>query len=678
MCGIAGIINFNSFEDKQDLLRRMIGLLRHRGPDSSGIYSDGPAGLAHARLSIIDLSSGDQPIHNEDRSIWIVFNGEIFNYPELREGLKSRGHRFYTQSDTEVLVHLYEEKGTELFDDLNGQFALALWDKNRETLLLGRDRVGIRPLFYYKTNGRLVFGSEIKALFADDQIPRSLDVVSLSNIFTCWSSLGSGTPFEGIHQIPSGHFGLFSRKGINIKAYWNLPVNELEHRKALQDNSLSEWTAEFNELILDATRIRLRADVPVGAYLSGGIDSTFTSALVKQNFNNSLCTFSVRFTDDRFDETHYQKIAIKALETDHRSIRCSEENIGEIFPKVIWHTETPILRTAPVPLYRLSRLVRDNQFKVVLTGEGADETFAGYNIFKEDRVRRFWARNPESRFRPALLKKLYPYIFSQQNEKAQAFLQGFFKRSLSEVGSPVYSHMLRWQNTAHLMNFFSADIKNKVQAFDEFVDQYISTLPSNFLAWHPLSRAQYTEFNIFLSNYLLSSQGDRMAMANSVEGRYPFLDHRVVEFAFKVPPRFRLNGLEEKYLLKQAAKNVIPRELVERSKQPYRAPISKCFWGENSLDYVEELLSEQAIRQSGYFDPVKVSRLAAKCCKQEGQLLSERENMALVGILSTQLVDHMFVKNFPAYPIHEPEDVKVFGISQKDNWDTDEHRFSGF
>jgi asparagine synthase (glutamine-hydrolysing) len=323
------------------------------------------------------------------------------------------------------------------------------------------------------------------------------------------------------------------------------------------------------------------------------------------------------------------------------------------------------LRTAPVPLYRLSRLVRDNQYKVVLTGEGADEIFAGYNIFKEDRVRRFWARNPQSRLRPALLKKLYPYIFSQKNEKAQAFLKKFFKRNLSEVDSPVYSHMLRWQNTAQLMNFFSAEINSKVQAFDQFVDRYISTLPSNFLAWHPLSRAQYTEFKIFLSNYLLSSQGDRMAMANSVEGRYPFLDHRVVEFAFKVPPRFRLNGLEEKYLLKQAAKNVIPRELVERAKQPYRAPISRCFWGDHSFDYVEELLSEQAIRQAGYFDPVKVSRLAAKCHKQEGQLLSERENMALVGILSTQLVDHMFVKNFPAYPIHEPEDVKVFGNCQK-------------
>ncbi len=206
MCGIAGIINFNTSEDKQGLLRRMIGLLRHRGPDSSGIYLNGPAGLAHARLSIIDLNSGDQPIHNEDRSIWIVFNGEIFNYPELRADLKSRGHRFYTRTDTEVLVHLYEEKGVKLFDDLNGQFALALWDKNRETLLLGRDRMGIRPLFYYNAKGRLVFGSEIKALFADDQIPRSLDLVSLSNIFTCWSSVGSGTPFEDIYQIPPRSF----------------------------------------------------------------------------------------------------------------------------------------------------------------------------------------------------------------------------------------------------------------------------------------------------------------------------------------------------------------------------------------------------------------------------------------------------------------------------------------
>jgi len=589
-----------------------------------------------------------------------VFNGEIFNYPELRDDLKSRGHKFYTQTDTEVLIHLYEEKGTELFKDLNGQFAMGIWDKKREALLLGRDRMGIRPLFYHKTNGRIVFGSEIKTLFADSKIPRKISPGSLSDIFTCWSSIGAGTAFEDVYQIPPGHFALFSRNGFNIQPYWKLPIDGSGQNKDRREYSLTEWTEKFNDLILDATRIRLRADVPVGAYLSGGIDSTFTSALVKKNFNNSLCTFSVRFTDDRFDETHYQETAIDALKTEHRSIRCSEKDIGEIFPKVIWHTETPVLRTSPAPLYLLSQLVRDNHFKVVLTGEGADEIFAGYNIFKEDKVRRFWARNPESKMRPELLKKLYPYIFSQQNKKAQVFLKGFFKKGLSEVDSPVYSHQIRWQNTAQLKHFLSADFKNKMYDFDRFVDRYNSMLPSNFLSLHPLNRAQYTEINIFLSNYLLSSQGDRMAMANAVEGRYPFLDHRVVEFAFRVPPRFRLNGLEEKYILKQAAKNVIPNELIERPKQPYRAPISRCFWGDTPLDYVEELLSESAIRLKGYFDPRPVSRLLTKCRQQKGHLLSERENMALVGVLSTQLVDHLFIQNFPAYPVQELEDVKIY------------------
>ena len=660
MCGIAGIINFNQPEDKQPLLRRMIGLLRHRGPDAAGIYENGPAGLAHARLSIIDLNSGDQPIHNEDRTIWIVFNGEIFNYPELREDLISRGHKFSTQTDTEILVHLYEEKGTGLFHDLNGQYAFAIWDQNKETLLLGRDRMGIRPLFYHLKNGRLVFGSEVKALFADAEIPRSIDSHSLSDIFTIWSSLGGQTIFEDVFQIPPAHFALFSPKGLTIQSYWTLPVGESEQIKDGEGRSLDRWLAEFNELILDAARIRLRADVPVGAYLSGGIDSTFTSALVKKHFNNQLCTFSVRFTDGRFDETRFQETAIDALKTDHRSIYASEENIGDMFPDVIWHTETSVLRTAPAPLYRLSRLVRESNFKVVLTGEGADEVFAGYNIFKEDRVRRFWARNPDSKMRPALLEKLYPYIFSQNNGRSKKILQGFFKQGLTDVDLPAYSHMLRWRNTTQIKTFFSDGFKGASNGLNGFVDRLAATLPAGFMSWHPLSRAQYIEINIFLSNYLLSSQGDRMAMANSVEGRYPFLDHRVVEFAFRVPPCYRLNGLTEKYLLKQAARNVIPDELIDRPKQPYRAPISKCFFGASAPGYVEEMLSEEAIQKAGYFDSQKVAGLVNKCRRQDGALLSERENMALVGILSTQLVDHQFIKNFPARPIKEPKEVKIF------------------
>jgi asparagine synthase (glutamine-hydrolysing) len=661
MCGIAGIINFNFREDMQDLLRHMIGLLHHRGPDASGIYVSGNAGLAHARLSIIDLSGGVQPIYNEDRSVWVVFNGEIFNYPEIREDLVSRGHRFYTQTDTEVLVHLYEEHGPAMFKDLNGQFAFALWDQKKENLILGRDRMGIRPLFYHQRNGRLVFGSEIKALFADPLIPRKLDTQTLSDIFTCWTPVGCSTPFEFVNQVPPGHYAMFSKNGFSTHNYWKLSFNG-QSDGSPDERSLSEWTEELNDLLRDSARIRLRADVPVGAYLSGGLDSTYTSALVKRNFNNLLCTFSVSFTDSNFDESSFQKSAVKALKTEHRYISCSEKDIGEAFPKVIWHAEAPILRTAPVPLYHLSKLVRENNFKVVLTGEGADEIFAGYNIFKEDKVRRFWARNPDSRMRPMLLEKLYPYIFVQEKGKAKAFLEGFFKKGLLETDSPVYSHMLRWENTSKLKNFFSSDLQKETDNLNSFIDRFVSMLPSDFMLWHPLSRAQFTEINLFLSNYLLSSQGDRMGMANSVEGRYPFLDHRVVEFATRVPPFYRMNGLKEKFILKQAARGLIPTEVIDRPKQPYRAPISKCFFQDQPVDYVEDLLSESAIKQNGYFDPKKVSRLTEKCRNRDGQILSERENMALVGILSTQLLDHQFIRNFQTLPVQEMKNVKIFNL----------------
>jgi len=657
MCGIAGIIDFNSSELQEGLLRHMLGLIRHRGPDASGIYKDKVAGLASARLSIIDLIGGDQPIHNEDQSIWVVYNGEIFNYPEIRQDLEARGHKFYTRSDTEILVHLYEDHGPELFKNLNGQFAFALWDKSKECLLLGRDRLGIRPLFYYLDDDRLVFGSEVKALFADSRVPRAIDLQTLSDVFICWAPLGHLTPFQKIYQLPPGHYALFSRKGMVARPYWQLSFSESSNNC---DRSLNEWTEELKALLYDATRIRLRADVPVGAYLSGGLDSTYITSLVKRFFNNKLCTFSVSFTDSRFDEAPYQERAVQSLQTDHRTIRCTEKDIAEVFPQVIWHTETPILRTAPAPLFMLSELVRGSTFKVVLTGEGSDEIFAGYDIFKEDRVRRFWARKPESRMRPTLLRRLYPDIFRKEDSRAGAFLEGFFRRGLDQVNSPAYSHMIRWENANFIKAFFSDGLQEKIGNEDGLMQRFTATLPQDFMKWDPLSRAQYTEISIFLSNYLLSSQGDRMAMAHSVEGRFPFLDYRVVEFACRVPPRHRLNGLRDKFILRKVAQNLIPPELVKRPKQPYRAPISRCFFGNKNHDYVQELLSENTLRQTGYFHPGKVTKLIEKCRKQEGHLLSERENMALVGIISTQLLDYLFIRNFPPYPIHEPEIVKTF------------------
>jgi len=657
VCGIAGIVDHSPPESKEHLLCRMLGLIRHRGPDAFGIYRDEDVGLGSARLSVLDLTGGDQPIHNEERSVWIVYNGAVFNHPDLREDLEKKGHRFYTQTDTEVLVHLYEELGTDLFNLLNGQFAFAIWDKRKKTLLLARDRLGIRPLFYHLNNGKLLFGSEIKTIFADSSVKREIDFQAISDIFTCWSPLGDATAFKDVQQLSPGHCAIFSNGKLTTQPYWKL---SFAGAGVVEERKLSELVEEVGSLLLDATKIRLRADVPVGAYLSGGLDSTYITSLVKKHFNNRLRTFSVSFVNERFDEASFQEKAVQAIGTDHSMIRCTDQDIGENLPDVIWHTEVPMTRTAPVPLYMLSRLVRENNFKVVLTGEGSDEIFAGYDIFKEDRIRRFWAREPDSRFRPLLLKRLYPDIFVGDSSRAGAFLTNFFKRGLSRVDSPVYSHMVRWENTAQIKTFFADEYRESAGRVDDFVDRFTATLPDDFMSWDPLSRAQYTEITIFLSNYLLSSQGDRVGMGHSVEGRFPFLDYRVVEFAAGLPPTYRLHVLKDKFILRKSAEGLIPSELAFRQKQPFRAPISRCFFGDPALDYLDELLSQEGLKRSGYFDAGRVGKLVSKCRKHEGALLSERENMAVVGIISTQLLDHHFVRNFRYNPIGADENVRVY------------------
>lgn len=649
MCGIAGIINFQGKEDQEAVLNPMLRAMHHRGPDATGVYLSEHAGLGHARLSIIDLSGGDQPIHNETKSVWIVFNGEIFNYPELREDLIKKGHRFYTKSDTEVIIHLYEEYGAGVFDRLNGQFAVAIWDQSLNQLLLGRDRMGIRPLFYHQSGSRLHFASEIKALLTDSRLPRSLNHQTLADVFTCWTPVDPLTAFEGVYQLPPGHLAIFDTSGLKIERYWKLDFSEDSQNERLP----GEWAEEMQSLLLDSARIRLRADVPVGSYLSGGIDSTYISTLVKNHFNNKLHTFSVQFSDKRFDESSFQQTAISAIQTDHRSIQCKNEDIGALFPEVVWHAEVPMIRTAPAPLMMLSGLVRKSDYKVVLTGEGADEIFAGYNIFKEAKIRRFWARHPDSVCRPHLLRKLYPYIFDSQSGRPNAFLFGFFKKGLDGVNAPTYSHRVRWQNTGQIKNFLVSDFMADHPDLDSFIDRIESQLPGGFDRWSSLSKAQYLESTLFMSNYLLSSQGDRMAMANSIEGRFPFLDHRVVELAARMPAKLRLNGLTEKFILKQMARQQVPAELIDRAKQPYRAPISQCFMCSNSPEYVQELLSETALKKSGYFDSMKVKRLTTKCRQQDGRLVSERENMALVAILSTQLLNQQFIQSFPDFSTGE-------------------------
>jgi len=642
MCGIAGILNLNDTlaPPGREELVPMISVIRHRGPDEAGLYLDDHMGLGHVRLSIIGLEGGGQPISNEDGSLWIIYNGEAFNYVELKPELLQKGHRFTTDTDTEVLLHLYEEYGPACLEKINGQFALAIWDNRKKELFLARDRIGIRPLFYTRNGRRLLFASEIKALFTHPDVPRAINSEALHQVFTFWTTLEGNTIFEGIRELPPGHYMTVKDGHITKRAFWTLPYYAPENR---WQSSFTEACEALHDLLLDAVRIRLRADVPVGAYLSGGLDSSLITALIARNFNNRLKTFSIGFQEGSFDETRYQQEMIAHLQTDHRRTLASNQLIREHFADLVWHAEKPILRTAPVPLYLLSGLVRDNQLKVVLTGEGADEVFGGYNIFKEAKIRQFWGRQPDSKVRPLLLQKLYPYIFKNPG-RTSAFLYAFYAVKTGDMEDPCFSHRIRWNNTGKNIQFFSPQIAAKLNGAP-WRDKVLEGLPPGFADRDLLARAQHLEMEVFLSNYLLSSQGDRPAMANSLEIRLPFLDYRVIDFAARMPPQWKINGLNEKYLLKKSFSKEVPDIVRNRPKQPYRAPIREVFFNPAPDDYVDTMLSEDSLRQAGLFDPQKVGRLLQKYRK--GGHGSEVQNMAVVGILSAQLTHYQFVSNFP-------------------------------
>jgi asparagine synthase (glutamine-hydrolysing) len=642
MCGIAGIFSNDSAPPpRPEELAAMIRAIRYRGPDGDGFLCEDRVGLAHARLSIIDLAGGQQPIHNEDESVWVVFNGEIFNYVELRAQLEQAGHRFYTHSDTEVIVHLYEQHGEDFVDFLNGQFAIALWDRRRRQLVLARDRTGIRPLFYTTVNGRLAFASEAKALFALPEVPRCIAPQALAEIFTFWAPLEPHCLFEGLQSLPPGHVMVVGGGATRLRRYWDW---SFPTEPVADDRSADDCADELRALLIDAVRLQLRADVPVGAYLSGGLDSAVVTTLIRHFTDTPLRTFSLTFEDDEFDESGYQQDMVRYLGTTHSEIRCRRADIAAAFPRAIWHAESTILRTAPAPLMMLSGLVREQGYKVVLTGEGADEVFGGYDLFKEAKVRRFMARSPQSASRSRLLSRLYPYL-KHSPASGGAFAKAFFSEGLEHLAKPYYGHIPRWTTTARTAQFFSPQLRESLRGWNAHA-AVEATLPADIARWSPLGRDQYVEAHTLMSGYLLCSQGDRMAMANSIEGRFPFLDHRLIEFANRLPPRYKLMGLTEKYLLKRSMKGLLPDSVRQRSKQPYRAPDSQSFFQDGKpVDYVAELLSAERIADAGHFDPVAVRKLVEKC--RTGRAIGFADNMAFVGILSTMCVDEMFIRRVP-------------------------------
>ncbi len=644
MCGIAGIFSAkegSALSPHADrTVERMLCAITHRGPDGAGVFLSRRAGLGHCRLSIIDLAGGGQPMSNEDNTVWITFNGEIFNYIELRQDLLKKGHAFKTRSDTEVIIHLYEDYGAECLEFLNGQFAFAIFDAKKGGLFIARDRLGIRPLFYAESRGLFYFASEIKALFASGGVDREIDPKAIDEVFTLWGTVAPRTAFKGVSELQPGHFMVVDRNGTAlVKKYWDVDFSG----PAARGLGMEDCIEGLKGLLVDSTRLQLRSDVPVGAYLSGGLDSSVTTALIRNFTSSRLETFSIAFEDAAFDESGFQNEVSKAMGTVHHEIRCKYSDISDVFPKMIWHSEKPVLRTAPAPLLLLSGLVRDSNFKVVLTGEGADEVLGGYDIFRETKIREFWSREPLSKMRPLLLKRLYPYLPAFQRSPG-AYTAAFFGRAVTSIEDVFFSHRPRWETSGRNRVFFSDDLALRINggAPEQAI---LKGLPDGFASWSPLNRAQYLEIKGLLPGYILSSQGDRVSMANSIEGRFPFLDHRVVEFCASMPARYKINVLNEKYALKKAFAKDLPESVTKRTKQPYLAPDAKSFFGHGRApDYVEDLMSGRVLKDYGYFNPERAGLLVEKC--RGNNATGFRDNMAFVGMLSTQMLHRLFIEDF--------------------------------
>ena len=643
----------------------MAGELRHRGPDGTGLYADGRFGMTNTRLAIVDLAGGDQPLSNETGRYWVMQNGEIYNYVELREQLRQRGHHFSTTSDTEVIAHAYEEWGVGCLARLNGDFAIAIWDREQGELMLARDRFGVRPLFLAEYDGDICFASEAKALLRHPEARRELDPVAIVDTFTMWTPLPDRSAFMGISELPPAHYVIVGPRGMGPATRWW----DIDFTPDVE-SSEDELIDQVEELLVDAVRLRLRADVPVATYLSGGLDSSAIAAIAAgQLSEDTLFAFGVGFSDERFDESDSQNEIARQLGTVfHRTI-VDAAAIGEAFPRVVELAEKPLLRTAPAPLLLLSGAVQEAGLKVVLTGEAADELFGGYDIFREDKVRRFWARDPSSRLRPLLFARLNRWL-STDPARAGAFLARFYGRDLETVDDPLYSHRLRFVNTARCLRLLAPELLEEAAREGESAARLLRQLPTRFHEFSPLARAQYLEMVTFFEGYLLHSQGDRMLMGHSIEGRFPFVDYRLAELAARLPDSLRIRGLQDKYALRRAVARYLGDDIRRRPKVPYRAPIREVFFGRKRPEYAVDLLRAQRVEDAGLLDPAAVGRMVAKFEAAPGGV-SETDEMAFVGAVSLMVLHERMVQApILARPL-EPTRVVIGAEAVSEPWADD-------
>ncbi|MCC1493269.1 asparagine synthase (glutamine-hydrolyzing) [Cognatishimia sp. F0-27] len=627
-----------------ETLVAMLGRIGHRGPDEAGYAIDDGAALGNVRLSILDLAHGQQPMADAQDRFWITYNGEIYNYIELRDALIDEGARFRTTCDTEVLLAAWRHWGVDCLSRLNGSFAFALWDRETRELVLARDRFGKRPLFWMRHHGRLWFASEMKAFLEVPGFRFSPDRAQIASILACWTPLPEQTAWQGVRALPMGHvMRLRPDAQVTCEPYAALDF-ETDATVAHVDDAVALIRARVRQ----AVTMRLRSDVPVGVYLSGGLDSAIVAQIAAEHSGYPLSTFSVEFEDAHLDEAPYQKLMSDRLDSTHEALRITPRDVCDAFPAALYHAEVPVFRTAFVPMYLLSRRVQGAGIKTVLSGEGADEVFLGYSLFREVLLRRTWdTLSPEER--KTRIAGLNPYL-GHFSDATHGPLMGLYQNYLKESLPGLFSHEIRFQNGRFALRLLAGETED---AFAPLVA--LAADAPEFDGLTPVEKAQWLEFKTLLSGYLLSTQGERMGLAHSVENRCPFLDPSVVRLARAVNLRFD-GGWTEKGLLKQAFPEV-PTEILNRHKHPYRAPDSASFVAERP-DYMELLLSEAELAKDPLIDTRFATALVRKITTQPPERISVRENQAFVYLLSHSLLQRQFAER-SARPVAVTSDVRA-------------------
>ena len=601
MCGIAGIANADGRPIDERVLRNMCDAIVHRGPDDEGYFisrpetgSDGhfegeaSVGLGMRRLSIIDLATGNQPIHNEDKTVWVVLNGEIYNYPELRTALEARGHRFYTQSDTEAIVHAYEEYGNDVPRHLRGMFAFAIWDAKRKRLLLARDRVGKKPLLYATVGRKLIFASEFQAILQHPDVSREVNLDAISHYLSFMCVPAPITAFAGVQKLEPGHVLTWQNGEVEVRRYWSL---DFKNKIDIPEEEAAERVVD---LLREAVRVRLMSDVPLGAFLSGGIDSSAVVALMSELSSERVKTFSIGFEEEEFNEINHARRVAERFGTDHHEF-IVRPNAVEVLPTLVRHYGEPFADSSAIPTYYLSKMTRQH-VTVALNGDGGDECFAGYERYAAMRIAERYHRLPRL-FREQVVE---PALGAFPEAGPTRSLLGKARRFMDVVGRPTGERYLRWTSV------FSEELKAEL-CTREFLRRTSKARPLGYVQpWFEgngeidvVDRALMADTSSYLPNDLLVKV-DIASMAVSLEARSPFLDHHVMEFAASLPARYKLRGLTTKYLLKNALKGLLPGENLKRSKMGFGVPIGKWFRGELKSFLAETILSERALGR-GYF-----------------------------------------------------------------------------